>query len=350
MHVLILGGSPNHPGGLEAFCERATGALAGRGEWRVGVLPTDTAFLTPRRVPAFLRGLSRLVRYRRHRPDCVWLQYVNLPDLAYLALAKLLGLRVVVTPHLGSAWRSQSQPVLRSISQRLLGLADRFALLSKTQELEIALPRGVPRSLIRTFLPAAALAVPPAPDSPAESLQLLHSSRLSEGKGTFLFVEVCERLRDAGVLFQARIAGGADDETLARLHGMIDAKRLGDVVSVLGRLSTGELVALMRTSDVLVHLSRVDSYPLIVLEALACEMLPVCLELAGARDMVQSYDGYVVGSERPADDAAELLRGLGIAEARLRARAAGARVRADYEWDRCVAVLEAALDARPSGG
>lgn len=351
MHVLILGGSPRHPGGLEAFCERAVSALERHRDWRVTLLPTETAFLTARGLPAFLAALRRFVRHRDRgqRPDCVWLQYVNLPDLAYLALARLLGLRVVVTPHLGSAWRSQSQPVLRAISRRLLGLADRFALLSKTQELEIALPGHVPRSMIRTFLPAAALeGAPPASERRPATLALLHSARLSEGKGTFLFVEVCERLRDAGVPFEARIAGGADAATATRLEATIREKGLADRIAVLGRKPVGELLEIMRTSDVLVHLSRVDSYPLIVLEALASGMLPVCLDLPGARDMVESYDGYVVGHDHPVDGTTALLRELDLADGRRRARAASARVRADYAWDRCIAAVEAALSARAS--
>ncbi len=90
MHLLILGGSPHHLGGVEAFCERSMEALAGRNSsWRMTRIPTSTAYLTLRKLPRLIGGLASLVRYRMQRPDCVWLQYSNLPDLAYLAVAKL---------------------------------------------------------------------------------------------------------------------------------------------------------------------------------------------------------------------------------------------------------------------
>jgi hypothetical protein len=46
--------------------------------------------MRPSRSGGFLRGLGALARYWRQRPDCVWLQYGSLPDLAYLIMAKAL--------------------------------------------------------------------------------------------------------------------------------------------------------------------------------------------------------------------------------------------------------------------
>lgn len=88
----------------------------------------------------------------------------------------------MVTPHPGSNWRSQSNPVPRSLSATLLRLADRLALISPTQELEIRLPRRVPRSHIHNFLPEDALNEHlPAPEEQSRELHLIHAARLSEG-------------------------------------------------------------------------------------------------------------------------------------------------------------------------
>lgn len=345
MHLLILGGSSDHLGGVEAFCERSAQALSARqSDWRIARLPTSTAYLTIRKLPRYVRGLASLVLYRLRRPDCVWIQYVNLPDLGYVALAKLLGMRVMVTPHLGSNWRSQSNPFLRSISGWLLGRADRLALISRTQELEIKLPSDVPRSDIRNFLPAELLSgEPPVQGDAPAALRLIHSGRLSEGKGTFLFVDVCAELKKRDVPFRAQITGGADEATYSRLREQIESLGLVDDVIVRGRVSDADLLAALRASDVLVHLSRIDSYPLIVLEAMTCSMLPVCMELAGARDMIQTYDGRVVSATDAVDETVVFLAGLSVDEARRRGQAAAARVRADYSWERCAGALESAL-------
>ena len=349
--LLILGGSLDHLGGVEAFCERSAQALAKRGGWRTERIATSTAYLTFRRVPAFLHGIRQLIHHRRHRPDVAWLQYVNLPDLAYLVVAKLLGMRVMVTPHLGSNWRSQNNPFLRWLSASTLRLADRLSLISWTQEVEIILPSSVPRSLIRNFLPAELLDAPLLEGSalPANEVQIIHSSRLSEGKGTFLVVEACARLRDAGVPFHTRITGGADQQTMTRLHNMIAEYGLGEHISVLGRVSEPDLFDHLRRSDVLVHLSRIDSYPLIILEAMTCSAVPVVMELAGARNMVETYRGHIVSAANAVEETTDWLKQCDLAVLRRERVDVAMQVRTDYGWNRCAAALVAALDACIAG-
>jgi glycosyltransferase involved in cell wall biosynthesis len=351
MHLLVLGGSLDHLGGVEAFCERSMEALSSRqADWRMTRIPTSTAYLNMRKLPRYLRGLLSLLRYRFKRPDCVWLQYGNLPDLGYLAVAKLLGMRVMVTPHLGSNWRSQSNPLLRSLSGTLLRHADRLALISRTQELEINLPPSVPRSDIRNFLPAELVStVKPSEEGPPETLRLIHSGRLSEGKGTFLFVEVCAALKARHVPFTAQITGGADEPTRAKLQALIERHGLQDDIDVRGRISDAALFEALRASDVLVHLSRIDSYPLIVLEAMTCSMLPVCMELAGARNMVDTYDGFVVSDSAAIRETVDVLSSLKVDAARRRAEAVSIRVKEDYSWERCAGQLETALTATAAG-
>ena len=362
MRVLVVGGTPAHRGGVEAFCERAVEALGRQPGWQPSHLPTQSAYLRPASLPAYLGGLAGLLRQRfgATRPDCVWLQYVNLPDLGYLLAARLLGLPVLVTPHLGANWRSQSNPALRRLSRGLLGLARRIALLSATQATEVDFPDSVPRSMIRTFLPRPLLEAPlprPMPDAsmreasmpdasiPDAPLRLLHSARLSEGKGSFLFVELCRRLAQAGVDFEARITGSADEATSRRLREAIDNAGLGARLQWAGRADLDEQIVRLGEADVLVHLSVVDSYPLIVLEALAFGTYPVCIDLAGARDMVRSYGGAVVPQASPLVPAVELLAGLDPAALRRDAVTLARRVREDYDWEACVEALVPAISA-----
>lgn len=348
MHLLILGGSARHLGGVEAFCSRSAEALRRRHpDWRIDHVATETAYLTAGRLPVVVAQLAQLVRHRfGKRPDVAWVQYVNLPDLMFVAAARLLGMRVMVTPHLGSNWRSQSSPRLRAMSRRLLGMADRIALISQTQQQEIALPAKVPRSLIRNFLPETVLAGPlAASESAVPVLQLVHSARLSADKGTFMVVEASARLRDAGIAFTTRITGGADPATYAALDALIDRHDLHDRVQVLGRVPEDELLDILRRSDVLIHLSRIDSYPLILLEAMTCSTLPVAMELAGARDMIETYDGRVVSQAAAVDETVAFLRDAGLDDLRRRGRAVAGRVRTDYAWDRCAGALARALEA-----
>ena len=339
----MLGGSHDNPGGVEAFCERSTEALHRRGQWKAERIPTESAYLRFATVGKFLGGLRSLTRYRCQPPDCVWLSYVNLPDLTFLVVARLLRMRVLVTPHLGSNWRSQKSPALRALSRVLLRLAHSLALISRTQELEIALPAAVPKSDIRNFLSESLLQSPLARINEVPELRLIHSGRLSEGKGTFMLIDVCALLKGWGVPFSATVTGGADADTFTRLAALIAKHGLEDHVRVVGRIPEAQLLDEMRRSDVLVHLSKIDSYPLIVIEALACSTFPLCMELAGARDMIQQYAGQLVSQEGAVESAANFLATADLADLRRRAADAAVRVREDYSWDNCVAALEAAL-------
>lgn len=345
--LLIIGGSHDHLGGVEAFCDRSTAAMHERGGWYCDRITAETAYLTWSHVPTFVLSILHVAwRGIYRRPDVAWIQYVNFPDLFYVLIAKMVGLRVMVTPHLGSNWRSQSSRRLRGISERLLRLANRLALISWTQEKEIRLPGGPPRSLIRNFLPSTVLTTELVEaDGLPPAMQLIHSSRLSEGKGTFLFVDVCRQLRDAGVPFQARITGTGDAETMSRLRTMIDEGNLQNEVLVLGRVPEDELLDHLRRSDVLIHLSRIDSYPLIILEAMTCSTVPVAMELAGARDMIETYRGLVVSIEQPVAETVEWLKACDLGALRASRLETARRVRTDYGWPRCANALAAALDA-----
>ena len=343
MRLLILGGSTHHSGGVEVFSDRSREALVQLLGWQVDRMPTDTAYLTFERLPALLRNLAALVRYSRTKPDCIWLSYVTLPDLAFLVVAKALGLKVMVTPHLGSNWRSQSNPILRALSSWALRNADRVALLSSTQDQEIQIPKRVPRSHILTFLPFKSLEYDLPSSGTTLELQIIHAARLGVGKGTFMVLELCKTLQDIGVPFLCRIVGSASADTLSQLHNMIDEYELRDKVLVLGWANENDLLKHLRGSDVLVHLSRIDSYPLIVLEAMACSIFPIAMELAGARDMIENYDGLVVSLKSPVRETADFLAGSSVDELRRRSQIASAKVRLDYGWDCCVAAVEAAL-------
>ncbi len=345
MNLLIIGGSFDHLGGVEAFCDRGKRALEDTGSYNIRTIPANTAFLTLRRIPFVLKGLLSLAKQRHLRTDCAWLQYVNMPDLAYLLFAKILGFRVIVTPHLGSNWRSQTNPALRTISAWILGLADRIALISSTQEHEIRLPKNVPWSYIRTFLPYSIWSseLPAMPESNDEGLRLIHACRLSEGKGTFLFLEVCRSLQELGVPFKAKIVGGADKQTFSRLVHLIEEYGLQERVAVLGRVVGEEFFQLLRDSDVLVHLSKIDSYPLIVLECIAYSTFPICIDLAGARDMVTTYTGLLVTEAGAVSETADFLKTEAVANIRAASRRAAIHVRDDYKWDNCVRALDTAL-------
>jgi glycosyltransferase involved in cell wall biosynthesis len=341
--MLVLGGSQQHRGGLEAFCERTTLAINDLASgWRATWWTTDTAFLNPRQIAALIRTWRKLGTLDAGTVDLVWLQWATVTDLLLLRRVMALGLPVMVTPHMGANARLQRVPWLRALCVRLLAPADRLALLFETQGSDIALPPAVPRSKLGTFLPSEALAEPVAGRS-GETLRLLHAGRLSREKGSFRLIAICAILRERGIPFHAEIVGSASPEVLAELRAEIAAQELTDHVQLLGWMNGPELRQALARADVLVHLSELDSFPLIVMEALAAGALPLVSDMAGAASMVQRYDGLVT----PRGDvaaAAEWLVTNDPAGLRLRGGIAAQAVRADHAWSDVVARLEQIAD------
>ena len=297
--LLMIGGHAEIHGGLEAFATRAQNCLG-----IVQHCHSETPGRRLKGLGAYLAALGHCAR-RLAGCDTVWLHYGSAYDLAYLLLAKLAGKTVVVTPHLGSGWRSLKSAPIRALCNRLLAAADAVFTLYEDQARELRFPPCVVRRCRRmpTFLPEDALVCEAAVRRPNGPLRLTHVARLSAAKGSFAFLAVCQALRRHGVALEASIAGSADAATVRHLREEIAARDLP--IRILGYLPPPQLMAHLRTQDVLVNLSLQDAYPLTVLEALACGVAPVCTALPGTREMAAAVPGITLIEGQDGEGAAE---------------------------------------------
>lgn len=342
LRVCVIGGTPAHRGGLESFCERAVAALRTHApQIDVCSLTTETAYLRPYSLWRIARRLHALVGLRRE-VDLVWLQVSNLPDLLYLGVARMLGVRVLATPHFGANSRLQKRRWRRAICRAALGKANLLGLLFEGQGAEIALP-PVRTVTLGTFLPLAAFADAHPSEPATEPLRLVHAARFSVEKGTFATLDLCASLRDRGVSFQAQLIGRAEQTVMADIRARIADLRLGGQVAFSGWLDEAATQEALRQADVLVHLSSIDSFPLIVLEALAAGTLPVVRDMVGARYMVERLGGHIVTEQCAIADACDWICDLGAKAIRQEGAAARKRTHDVYGWARMVAGLELAF-------
>jgi glycosyltransferase involved in cell wall biosynthesis len=350
MKVLLVGGSRSVHGGVEQFCVRAVDALTTIGGHKVEHVFSDSAYLRLNTVPRVGACMKALFQRRHAGWDCVWLQYCSFPDLLVLLVCRILGYRVLVTPHVGRSLASIRNPVLHFVGRRLLSTASGIALLSDSQMEELVLPPSPPRCTILTFLPKSLATAEGRPfaGAVAHPIQLVHAARLSAGKGSFLFLEVCSLLKQSSVPFAAQLIGPCDDKTKLELEAAISAKDLGGNVVYRGPMAGPALLRELSAADVLVHLSALDALPLIVLESIGCNLFPICLDLPGARHITQSYCGHLVHQPDAARKAADFLLTRDRSALKESARLAGIRLRSDYDWSNCVSVCERALFAMAS--
>lgn len=359
--MLLVGGTPDRPGGVSVFCRRAVAALKTHGpfgEDGAGSLTYIPAGTAHRSVRGHLASLSTFARVWRLSADnpFIWLQYGNIRDLMFLGFPRRRGTTVVVTPHLSGEWRSLKHPILRRISVWLLSRADDVALLSPTQAVDLkdVLGKTPHAAALTTFLPDALWRQTrdPAP-AQARSLKLIHAARLSSDKGTFRFLDLCRTLYARGIPFQATLAGTGSPEVEQQLAQVLTGQEAEDWAADVhrpGMVGEEELMTLLTTHDILVHLSLTDSYPLIVLEALGCGVFPIVHPLRGASHIIARYTGFAVGETGGVEGAAEFIARTDVAQLNADAAAAAVRVRADHAWDICASQILALWSGEPGCG
>jgi glycosyltransferase involved in cell wall biosynthesis len=240
----------------------------------------------------------------------------------------------------------------------LLWLSQRKAALVMTRSTQTsaALPAGI-GAKARLFLdigsdsPAAGVA---RQRRPGEPLRLIMVTRLLGWKGVHLAIETLAECRRRGLLLTLEIVGDG------RLRGWLEAlaQRL-DVAAQLsftGQLPQREVMARLAAADALLFPSLHDSGGMAVLEAMACGLPTICLDLGGPAITVTPECGIVV-STAGADQAAVVAR-LADAVAALErdealrlamGQAALARAR-ELSWDRSLAEGQFLLEAQIPGG
>lgn len=310
----------------------------------VDFIPTETSYIRPGGL-ARIFGHARTLVSRRARYDVVWVQVSNMAECLFVLLARALGLGVLVTPHLGANSRMQTIPWVRGALRAMLGKAHGIGLLFDGQEREIALPSHLPISVIGTFLPENAFRRPSIAAEDDAHLRLVHAARFSEAKGSLLMLDLCARLKAERVPFSAKMVGRGDPPIMREITRRIAEARMGDEVTLAGWLNEGGMAEALGEADVLVHLSSIDSFPLIVLEALAADTLPIVRPMAGGMAMVSALGGYAADGDDPVGSAFAWLAATALADLRSQQRTAGQGAREAYGWDKVVSTAVSALEA-----
>jgi glycosyltransferase involved in cell wall biosynthesis len=153
------------------------------------------------------------------------------------------------------------------------------------------------------------------------------AAKLSRAKGVDVFLEVCRRLRDAGVRFEAWIVGDwVRESERAEAQRYILEQKLEGAVVLKGLVE--DMPALYAQMDVLLLPTRRDSFPRVVMEAMGYALPVVVSRVDGTPEMVvEGETGFLVELEDVEGFAATLQRLLQH-EALRRQMGAAARVRA----------------------
>jgi D-inositol-3-phosphate glycosyltransferase len=292
-------------------------------------------------------------RWRPGPPDVVH-AYCWTSGLAALAGTRGLGIPVVQTFHsLGSGTGRDDQAGPRARLEASIGRSVQAVLAGTSEEREDLGRLGVASSSIR-IVPAGVDTKLFQPSGPtAERGRNPRILVVSPPGDQPELVTVLRALKDlphaelvvAGGPPRGKLAGDPGGRALAAL-----ARRLGlaDRFTCTGKVREADLPALMRSADVLVHLTTAWPFAVVPVEAMACA-LPVIASEAHADAVIHGNTGFLV-SPAASGDSALLARRIGelLANPMLRdgyGIAAASRAASRYSWERIGQETEAVYAA-----
>lgn len=168
-----------------------------------------------------------------------------------------------------------------------------------------------------------------------------------QGKFHILFAGTITARKGIHLLIEAFKSLALSDATLTLVGPVTDGKELlkehADIIRYIPFLSHEELVSVYQEADLFVFPSYLDSWAMVVLEAMACGTPVIVSENTGSKDAVLKGGGFVV----PVDDTAALKEKiLFFYEDRKRVEQYGRRayeVAQSYTWKNYYAQLENAI-------
>jgi glycosyltransferase involved in cell wall biosynthesis len=204
--------------------------------------------------------------------------YGPMPNLGAVASPEgwslWLGTRQASSPQqaAGKLFGQAVTPVARALWRRTMNMADAVtveAVANVPQERPdaVVIPMGVDLEL---FSPASVTPVPG---------RIVSVHALLPRKGTDVLIRAVARVKLQFPTVHAMIAG--DGPELERLQQLSTELGVGASVTFLGRVPRQELPKLYQSAAAFCHAARTDTFPMAVLEAMACG-IPVLASSAGA--------------------------------------------------------------------
>ena len=262
----------------------------------------------------FVVRLLRQVRreLRGWKPDLVYLTPTStLPalfkDYAVVRLVQRYGCKYVLHFHNKGVAARSGQALDDRVYRQLFDGA------------EVILLSGNLRSDVEQYVPAERIAICPngldLPEgkdrySSAGELQILFLSNLLPDKGFEDLLDACVLLREKGVSFRCRFVGAPSAAVSAEAFlRKVEARNLGDAVVYEGPKYGADKQSILREADVLVHPTREDCFPLVVLEAMAAGLPVISTREGGIPDEVEDgHTGFLCEKGNPVQLSEAILR------------------------------------------
>jgi len=238
-----------------------------------------------------------------------------LKDSMFVWLAALFSVPIIIFEH-GTgipALYQRSDPVVRWFMRSTLRRATRCIVLA--DRLKFNFEPFVPADRIQSVhlgIPPLAANGRPSPErGEANALTVLYLSTLLQSKGLLVLLEALPEILRVRNNLHCVVAGGwgSDSEYMKeRLAQCLTANHLQEVVAMAGPVKGEEKTDLLRHADIFVFPTLVDSYGIVLLEAMAAG-LPIVATNVGAipEIVVDGVNGLICEKGNPEDLAEKIL-------------------------------------------
>ncbi|HOA29181.1 MAG TPA: glycosyltransferase [Candidatus Cloacimonadota bacterium] len=255
--------------------------------------------------------------HRQRKIDCLHANF-GLPDgIATRMLSEKLGIPYLITEHQGVIADLLAEPSLKNMlvpaynhAHRVIAVSDSTAnSLSQSgvsRDKVSVIPNGINPELFRHSERAGLMR------------RLLFVGNLVENKGVQILLQTLALLNDTD-LYLSIVGDGVFRPELERLTSTLG---LDDQVSFIGEVAPAKLAQLYRQHDALAHPSFIESFGLVVVEAMACGLPVLATRNGGSEHIVTEKTGILV-EPRDVNALAEGIR-------QLRLRSWDSRLISDY--------------------
>jgi len=135
----------------------------------------------------------------------------------------------------------------------------------------------------------------PKTEAHSSTTKILFLSNLTESKGVFVLLEACSLLKKKGILFGCDFIGGEGDITAAQFEQRVEELKLSEQLNYLGEKYNEEKYKAYSTSDVFVHPTLEDCFPLVLLEAMQYSLPTLSTFEGGIASIVKdAHTGFLV--------------------------------------------------------
>lgn len=127
-------------------------------------------------------------------------------------------------------------------------------------------------------------------------LRLLTIGRLVTHKGLPILVQAISTLRARGIPVASRVIG--EGPLMVDLQQMIEAGGLQEWIELVGPVGQDHIVEHYHWADVYVSTSLLEGLPVVLMEAMACELPVVATQISGIPELITQDSGRVVPAGR----------------------------------------------------